>query len=192
MIRCETCGSESSAGSRFCDQCGAKLEAANIHVTDLPSGHPQTAEVPAVRAGHVTSIGIPPLVNEVRHSNHDSNGSGGLKHSAPNATLKIERGDAAGTEFELGSTESNIGRWDADNGIFPDVDLDSHDQEAKVSRRHARIIYKDGNYFVEDLGSTNGTYVNRGRRLLPGNPQVLADGDEIIVGKTFLRFHINS
>ena len=44
---------------------------------------------------------------------------------------------------------------------------------------------------IEDLGSTNGTFVNRGRRLLPGSPQTLDEGDEIIVGKTFLRFHIN-
>jgi pSer/pThr/pTyr-binding forkhead associated (FHA) protein len=104
----------------------------------------------------------------------------------------VERGDAAGTEFILDGEESYIGRWDADNGIFPDVDLDSHDQEAKVSRRHARILRKAGQFFVEDLGSTNGTYVNRGRRLIPGNPQSLLDGDEIIVGKTFLRFHIVS
>jgi pSer/pThr/pTyr-binding forkhead associated (FHA) protein len=84
-----------------------------------------------------------------------------------------------------------IGRWDADNGVFPDIDLDSIDQEAKVSRRHARILKREGKFFVEDLGSTNGTYVNRGRRLLPGTPQQLADGDEIIVGKTFLRFQLN-
>jgi pSer/pThr/pTyr-binding forkhead associated (FHA) protein len=44
---------------------------------------------------------------------------------------------------------------------------------------------------MEDLGSTNGTFINRGRRLIPGNSNVLNDGDEIIVGKTFLRFHIN-
>ncbi|MBK8149201.1 MAG: FHA domain-containing protein [Acidobacteria bacterium] len=44
---------------------------------------------------------------------------------------------------------------------------------------------------MEDLGSTNGTYVNRGRRLIPGNPHVLRTGDEIIVGKTFLRFSAN-
>jgi pSer/pThr/pTyr-binding forkhead associated (FHA) protein len=43
---------------------------------------------------------------------------------------------------------------------------------------------------LEDLGSTNGTFLNRGRRLLPGSPQVLNEGDEIIVGKTFLRFHL--
>jgi pSer/pThr/pTyr-binding forkhead associated (FHA) protein len=105
--------------------------------------------------------------------------------------LIIDRGEAAGTEFALSKHESVIGRWDADNGIFPDVDLDTVDNEAKVSRRHARVIRKEGQYFIEDLGSTNGTYVNRGRRLLPGTPQPLSDGDEIIVGKTFLRFHIN-
>jgi pSer/pThr/pTyr-binding forkhead associated (FHA) protein len=90
----------------------------------------------------------------------------------------------------LSEAESQIGRWDADGGIFPDVDLDSDDPEAKVSRRHARIILQNGQYLVEDLGSTNGTFINRGRRLAPGQPQPLREGDEIIVGKTFLRFHI--
>lgn len=107
------------------------------------------------------------------------------------ATLIIERGAAVGTEFQLSTDETFIGRWDADNGVFPDVDLDQHDPEAKVSRRHARIIFKDGTYSVEDLGSTNGTFINRGRRLLPGNPNILNDGDELIVGKTFMRFRIN-
>ena len=102
----------------------------------------------------------------------------------------IERGRSLGKRFTLGNVESQIGRWDADGGIFPDVDLDADDPEAKVSRRHARITLREGRYFLEDLGSTNGTFVNRGKRLLPGNLQPLQDGDEIIVGKTFLRFHI--
>ena len=59
-----------------------------------------------------------------------------------------------------------------------------------MSRRHARIKFIDGKYLIEDLGSTNGTYVNRGRRLLPGNPHILNDGDEVIVGKTFMRFQV--
>jgi pSer/pThr/pTyr-binding forkhead associated (FHA) protein len=107
------------------------------------------------------------------------------------ATLVIERGGMPGTEFQLTNDESTIGRWDADNGVFPDIDLDTHDDDAKVSRRHARIRRNNGSYFIEDLGSTNGTYVNRGRRLLPGNTQILNDGDEVIVGKTFLRFLVN-
>jgi pSer/pThr/pTyr-binding forkhead associated (FHA) protein len=106
------------------------------------------------------------------------------------ARLVIERGKSVGKQFLLSAPESHIGRWDADGGIFPDVDLDSDDPEAKVSRRHARIAWTDGKHFLEDLGSTNGTFVNRGKRLPPGTRQALKDGDEIIVGKTFLRFYL--
>jgi hypothetical protein len=110
------------------------------------------------------------------------------KTSSARAKLIIQRGGTIGKEFNLTDTESNIGRWDADGGIFPDVDLDQDDPEAKVSRRHARIIHQNGQYLIEDLGSTNGTFINRGRRLLPGNRHPLNNGDEIIVGKTFLKF----
>ncbi|HXG91480.1 MAG TPA: FHA domain-containing protein [Blastocatellia bacterium] len=106
------------------------------------------------------------------------------------AKLVIERGGRVGKEFPITGIETNIGRWDADSGIFPDVDLDEDDPEAKVSRRHARILNHNNQYFIEDLGSTNGTFVNRGRRLLPGKRQSLQNGDEIIVGKTFLKFQI--
>lgn len=110
--------------------------------------------------------------------------------SRVHATLVIERGVSAGKKFPLSNQEASIGRWDADGGVFPDVDLDTDDPEAKVSRRHARISVRDGNYLIEDLGSTNGTFVNRGRRLAPGDRYPLKDGDEIIVGKTFLRFRV--
>ncbi len=106
------------------------------------------------------------------------------------AKLMIERGGRIGREFPITGIETNIGRWDADSGIFPDVDLDEDDPEAKISRRHARIINHNGQYFIEDLGSTNGTFVNRGRRLLPGKRHMLQNGDEVIVGKTFLKFQI--
>ena len=106
------------------------------------------------------------------------------------ALLVIERGSSAGKQFSLSDETSNIGRWDAEGGVFPDVDLDSDDPEAKVSRRHARISRRDSQYAIEDLGSTNGTFVNRGRRLVPGTSHPLQDGDEIIVGKTFLRFRV--
>jgi hypothetical protein len=104
------------------------------------------------------------------------------------AKLIIQRGGKIGKEFSIVSVEAMIGRWDADGGIFPDVDLDQDDPEAKVSRRHARIQFLNNQYLIEDLGSTNGTFVNRGPRLLPGIKQPLNNGDEIIVGKTFLKF----
>ncbi|MCS6816959.1 MAG: FHA domain-containing protein [Blastocatellia bacterium] len=100
------------------------------------------------------------------------------------------RGGRIGREFPVTEAEVMIGRWDAEHGIFPEIDLDEEDPEAKVSRRHARIFYRDGRFWIEDLGSLNGTFVNRGPRLRPGQARPLEHGDEIIVGKTFLRFLI--
>jgi pSer/pThr/pTyr-binding forkhead associated (FHA) protein len=117
---------------------------------------------------------------------NDSGESG----AAGRARLLVERGGRVGREFSITGIETNIGRWDADSGIFPDVDLDEDDPEAKISRRHARIISHNGQFYIEDLGSTNGTFVNRGRRLLPGKRHALQNGDEIIVGKTFLKFQL--
>ncbi|HKP14060.1 MAG TPA: FHA domain-containing protein [Blastocatellia bacterium] len=120
----------------------------------------------------------------------DGNNSALMDNPRVTARLVVERGGRVGREFAITAIETNIGRWDADSGIFPDIDLDEDDPEAKISRRHARIINHNGQYFIEDLGSTNGTFVNRGRRLLPGKRQVLQNGDEIIVGKTFLKFQV--
>jgi hypothetical protein len=131
------------------------------------------------------ALSSPPQTGEL-----DSDGAANSTGGRLPARLIIERGGRVGKEFHVSGIEINIGRWDADSGIFPDVDLDEDDAEAKVSRRHARIVNHNGQYFIEDLGSTNGTFVNRGRRLLPGKRHMLQNGDEIIVGKTFLKFQI--
>jgi hypothetical protein len=188
MIKCLTCGRENLDSSQYCDECGAVLKA-NGNRPEAPGFEPQFSSMQNVQQASVTSVGIPMFVEEpAENVSTESEENRQLK--GVHATLLIERGASVGTEFQLSTDESYIGRWDADNGIFPDVDLDSHDPEAKVSRRHARIVRENNMYAVEDLGSTNGTFVNRGRRLIPGNRQRLNDGDEIIVGKTFLRFHI--
>jgi FHA domain/zinc-ribbon domain len=191
MIRCQTCGTENTDGSQYCDECGAKLISNYETRADIPNFQSQYPETPIFRGANVTSVGIPPIVEEIKPAENSFSTGENSANKGVHASLVIERGGSVGTEFLLSAGESYIGRWDADNGVFPDVDLDAHDSEAKVSRRHARIIYHDGNYSVEDLGSTNGTFVNRGRRLIPGAAQILKDGDEIIVGKTFLRFCIN-
>lgn len=193
MKRCQQCGTENRETANFCEECGSRLTEPQPPPPAFkaePVSRPISSS--GFKASAVTSVGIPPLV--------EPNGSPvelpveqpSTPPTGVHALLIIERGGAANSEFPLSGEESQIGRWDADNGIFPDVDLDAFDGDAKVSRRHARITFKNGVHMVEDLGSTNGTFVNRGRRLLPGSPQILNDGDEIIVGKTFLRFRVKS
>jgi hypothetical protein len=192
MILCERCGTEGADGSRYCDECGAALllvgksgsplsiPGAQGNGSDGRGRNDSAATVARVSGANS------PLISEQQTSGPVVVAGGARAH----ATLVIERGNSAGKQFPLSSKEANIGRWDADGGIFPDVDLDSDDPEAKVSRRHARISLREGQYQIEDMGSTNGTFVNRGHRLTPGDRQPLKDGDEIIVGKTFLRFRV--
>jgi hypothetical protein len=153
-----------------------------------PFAPPGPGSGPSRGSGTDTTAGSPSSAATSVTSGVGANYSAGGSKTTARAKLVIQRGGTIGKEFVLTDSESNIGRWDADGGIFPDVDLDQDDPEAKVSRRHARIIHQSGQYLIEDLGSTNGTFINRGRRLLPGNRHPLNNGDEIIVGKTFLKF----
>ena len=196
MVICEKCGTENLDGSQYCDECGASLArgeraASGNHGTDrtgAPTGSAKLAEAISSSGARHEVASLPVSSQALRAVS--SRASSSSLPNEPHAKLIIQRGRSAGKEFFLSDDETQIGRWDADGGVFPDVDLDSDDPEAKVSRRHARIARRDDDYFIEDLGSTNGTFINRGRRLLPGDRQTLRDGDEIIVGKTFLRFHV--
>lgn len=183
MITCDRCKTENLDGSQYCDECGAPLR---------PNGRANPVPRPHSHGGNGNHAPQPGAHPEFAGGRVSANLSfSALRTTAkPHARLVIEKGRSTGKQFMLSDVEAQIGRWDADGGIFPDVDLDTDDPEAKVSRRHARITLSNGQYFLEDLGSTNGTFINRGKRLPPGQRQALCDGDEIIVGKTFLRFHI--
>ena len=94
-------------------------------------------------------------------------------------------------QFSLNQTgESLIGRVDPNRGIRPEVDLSKYDPAARVSRRHARIVVQDNQYFIEDLGSANGTFLNGSNKLIQGKPQALTAGDELKLGETTLKFVI--
>ncbi len=113
--------------------------------------------------------------------------------SAATAKLVIDGTSELDTPvFSLEKNENLLGRRDPQSNIFPEVDLSKFDPQTKISRRHARIWRKDGNFLVEDLGSSNGTILIAGMsdsvRLQPRQPHPLSSGDRIRLGDTTLHF----
>jgi len=73
------------------------------------------------------------------------------------------------------TTEVSVGRVQGNHIVLP---------KGNVSKRHARLLYRDGRFIVTDLNSTNGTYVNR-RRIAQAT--IVREGDRIYVGDFVLR-----
>lgn len=96
----------------------------------------------------------------------------------PSAALVIRQGQQAGMSFPLVGNQILIGR---EEGL--DISL----QDPEASRRHARISWQAGQFVIEDLGSTNGTFVN-GVQLT--TPQILNAGDSVGIGQTALVFQV--
>ena len=86
---------------------------------------------------------------------------------------------ASGNVFPVFKSDSLIGRYDSVTGQTPEVDLTHEDSARNISRRHARIVVKDGKPFVaEEIGTMNGTYLN-GNRIATGVLTPIKDGDEL-------------
>ncbi|MGH3871158.1 MAG: glycogen accumulation regulator GarA [Pseudonocardiaceae bacterium] len=94
---------------------------------------------------------------------------------AGSALLVVRRGPNAGSRFLLDRPTTSAGRH-PDSDIFLD--------DVTVSRRHAEFRREGGDFVVVDVGSLNGTYVNRE----PVDTAVLANGDEVQIGKFRLVF----
>ena len=95
---------------------------------------------------------------------------------------------STGNVFPVFSSEALLGRYDSVTGMRPDVDLTNEDQSRNISRRHARLVTKDGKHFVaEEIGTMNGTYLN-GKKLANGVLTPIADGDELTLCRLVLNF----
>jgi len=216
MIKCNECGYENMDGLDYCDSCGIKLnqgaaspEAAPAAEPDAPTGAIGAPPNPPESGPAQASAGVEPQVApepaaprepafvqeaviEPTPAAPQAPAAAAPQPAAavpPNfkAKLKIVRGGRQGQEFPLEGGNNLVGRWDPETGSFPEVDLEADDPEAKISRKHALIRIDGSKITVEDIGSLNGTYVNRQPRLAPGAPHDLKDGDEIIIGKTFFK-----
>src|SRR6188768_3370887 len=83
-------------------------------------------------------------------------------------TVTVKGGEERRLDFD--KPEITIGRVQGNDVILP---------KGNVSKRHARIVLKDGKFIIVDLKSTNGTYVN-GRKIT--SPLVVKDSDKIYIG----------
>src|SRR5204863_8130257 len=95
---------------------------------------------------------------------------------------------ASGNGFPVVESDALIGRFDSVTGMRPEIDLTNEDQSRNISRRHARLVIKDGKYFIaEEIGTMNGTFLN-GKRLANGVLTPIKDGDELILCRLALSF----
>jgi FHA domain/Double zinc ribbon len=157
-VFCAQCGHQNPADGRFCSRCGAAL---------------RTGSEPVPAADQTSTITIAGLDVE----EHDDLASELLGEQLPAgfALLVVQRGPNAGSRFLLDQQVTTAGR-SPDSDIFLD--------DVTVSRRHAQFTRTEEGYVVEDVGSLNGTYLNRERieQALVGN------GDEVQIGKFRLLF----
>ena len=163
MVECPVCRREHPENTPFCSECGAYVLGGNGNETDLL-----------------------PVSGETRMNREETTGASGMGVTSP-LSLKLTIPDS-GRDVEVPLTkEVTIGRLDLVSASFPDVDLTTDDALDKgVSRRHAKITQRGREVFIEDLGSMNGTFVNR-KKLTPYLPEALRNGDQLQLGKLMLR-----
>jgi hypothetical protein len=163
MIKCSVCQAEHPENTVFCDECGSYLPGGNQEGTD------------PLAAGEVTWVGREEMSEAAEE---DVTSPLGLKLTIPDSERDVE----------VPLTKAvNIGRLDPASASFPEVDLASDGGlEKGVSRRHAKITRRGREVFIEDLGSINGTFLNR-KKLTPYFPRALKSGDELQLGKLILR-----
>lgn len=149
-MQCPQCGSETKPGARFCSDCGTKLYQ---NTGDTTTMFRTVVDVPA---GGDLSPDEQAAVRELRRGD---------------ALLLVNRGGNDGARFLIDSDVTTVGRH-PESDIFLD--------DITVSRHHAKFIRTGEQMFLEDLGSLNGTYVNR--TLVDGRA-LLRQGDEIQIGK---------
>jgi len=161
--------------------CGTPITAAPVQQQPVPSpGYPAQPSYPPVQA-------VPPVQQQpMPPSGYPA------QQSYPSVAIQgrlIVQGTNATLPFPPGKTEIIVGREDPVSGVFPEVDLTDHGgDEGGVSRRHSRIFIQGTQVLIEDLNSTNFTYVNQ-QKLTPGQAHPLNSGDEVRIGRVKLNYY---
>ena len=169
MPFCTQCGHQNPDGARFCSQCGTRLE-------EGAAAPAAAAEAPSETTATIT-FGAPAKDAEHREERSLNDADASAVDALPpgSALLVVQRGPSAGSRFLLDTDVVAAGRH-PDSEIFLD--------DVTVSRRHAEFRRSGSGFTVSDVGSLNGTYVNRDRI----DSVELNDGDEVQIGKYRLVF----
>ncbi|MEV0401365.1 FHA domain-containing protein [Actinoallomurus sp. NPDC050550] len=167
-VYCTQCGHANPEDARFCSQCGTPLtrSAAPPPMPGEPGDSTSTISLGAVPDVEPGGDELSPDQMAVEALPPDT------------ALLVVKRGPNAGSRFLLDSDKTTAGRH-PESDIFLD--------DVTVSRRHAEFYRRGSQFSVRDVGSLNGTYVNRERIDEAG----LSGGDEVQIGKFRLVFLTN-
>lgn len=166
MPFCTECGHRNPDDARFCSQCGKRLVP-----DEAPAGPVADIESPGETTSTIT-FGAPlkPEAAEDRAALNEADAAAVDALPPGSALLVVQRGPSAGSRFLLDTDVVGAGRH-PESEIFLD--------DVTVSRRHAEFRRGAHGYRVADVGSLNGTYVNRDRI----DEVELQNGDEVQIGK---------
>ncbi|PJF42703.1 MAG: hypothetical protein CUN55_09700 [Phototrophicales bacterium] len=164
MILCSFCNHGNLEGELFCVECGNPLDG---------SQHIETRKFEELQQQQ--TAGARPFWGTTQFS------------KTATVIIKIESAQQPLVLEENG--RFTVGRVDIQTGNYPDIDLTPYGGiEQGVSRMHACFRRTDEALTIEDMNSANGTYLN-GQRMVPNQPRVLQDGDEIRFGKLVTRIY---
>jgi pSer/pThr/pTyr-binding forkhead associated (FHA) protein len=173
MPFCTACGHENPDDARFCSQCGTRMVTPAAPSPESPGpAQPEQPQDPTA-----TMTFRPPSAGDTGEERPLNEADAAAVDALPagSALLVVQRGPSAGSRFLLDTDVVTAGRH-PDSEIFLD--------DVTVSRRHAEFRRGPEGFRVHDVGSLNGTYVNRDRI----DDVVLQGGDEVQIGKFRLVF----
>ncbi len=164
MPFCTACGHRNPDDARFCSQCGTPI------ATEPAAPGSGAAEEPTETTSTMTFGG--PVKTDTGEERDLNEADAAAVDALPpgSALLVVQRGPSAGSRFLLDTNVVSAGRH-PESEIFLD--------DVTVSRRHAEFRRGTDGYRVADVGSLNGTYVNRDRI----DEVQLQGGDEVQIGK---------
>lgn len=152
-------------------------------IDNFPPQAPESTTPSAPAQGHGDAEAAPPTVVAAPaavEEEADAMAAGGVK-------LVIEQGLSINKEFLISDEDMLIGRRDPEQDFIPDLDL--FDQETAnnryISRRQARLFFKGGGLWLEDLDSSNGTALNN-HAIKPHDAKRLKFGDKLLLGQSVL------